>query len=183
MRIETLNDVQIVRRIGTTEPCEVMGYGPAKACVSRRQLLRVGLATGVLLVIGGCTSFRGSGSDLEKAHRDLQGTLEGIAKDDEQQTELASIARRIEYRCRELTQEHDKFRERFNELSRQRETSSAELSALVEGFSERRTQQRDALLHLQDELRLALTQAEWSEAVYALKKIKSARSRPPAGGA
>jgi septal ring factor EnvC (AmiA/AmiB activator) len=166
----------------TAYPCETSESDSNKASVSRRELLRAGLAAAALLVVAGCTSFRSSPNDLDKAYRNLQDTLDDIAEDDKQQAQLASIARRIGNRCRELTQEHDEFRERFDALSRKRKTDSAELSALTEGFARRRTKQRDELLSLQDELRRELTQDEWILAAEALTVKQAAYARPSVGG-
>ncbi len=147
--------------------------------VSRRQAIRIGLATASLLVLSSCQSPKGSGADLDKAHRSLRRTLDNIAGDDNQQARLASIARRIENRSRELVEEHDEFRARFDALSRDRDTTAAELDELVSEIAGRRTAQRNELLHLQDELRAELTAEEWAEAVKVLTQTKHAIARPP----
>ena len=148
--------------------------------VSRREFLRVAMAAAALLALGGCATFRGS-SALDKAYSDLQETLDDIAEDDVRQGRLASIARRIENRCRELTQEHDEFREQFHTLSRNRDTASADLSEVVDGFTARRTQQRNELLRMQDELRNELTEKEWALALESLNETQEAYTRPTVG--
>ena len=173
---------EIRRPFSTAYPCAASEPDANNASVSRRKLLRVGLAAAALLVVAGCTSFRGTTNDLDKAYRNLQDTLDGIAEDDKQQAQLASIARRIDNRCRELTQEHDEFRERFDALSRQRKTDSADLYALTDDFVRRRTQQRNELLSLQDELRRELTEDEWILAAEALTAKQAAYARPSVGG-
>ena len=163
---------------GTTESGESPSGVPP---VSRREFLRVATAAAALLALGGCATFRGS-SALDKAYSDLQETLEDIAEDDDvRQSRLASIGRRIENRCRELTQEHDEFREQFHTLSRNRDTASADLSEVVGGFTARRTQQRNELLRMQDELRNELTEKEWALAVEPLNETQEAYTRPTVG--
>jgi hypothetical protein len=173
---------EIMRPSSTVYPGETSQSDSNKESVSRRQLLRAGLATAVLLVLAGCSSFRGSANDLDKAYRNLQDTLDDIAEDDKQQAQLASIARRINNRCRELIQEHDEYRERFDALSRKHNTDAAELYALTEGFTSRRTKQRNELFRLQDELRRELTEDEWLLAAEALAVKQAAYSRPSVGG-
>ena len=97
--------------------------------VSRREALRVGLAAASLLVLWGCQSSRGSQADLDEAHRSLRRTLDTIAEDDHRQARLASIARRIGNRSRDLVQEHDEFRARLDALS-----LGGGLSSSSEGF-------------------------------------------------
>ena len=147
--------------------------------VSRREALRVGLAAASLLVLWGCQSSKGSRADLDKAHRSLRRTLDNIAEDDHRQARLASIARRIENRSKELVEEHDEFRARFDALSRDRETTEAQLEELVSAFGSRRTSQRNDLMHLQDELRAELTAEEWVQAVESLTQTQQAYARPP----
>jgi len=147
--------------------------------VSRREAMRVGLAAASLLVVWGCQSLKGSRADLDKAHRSLRRTLDNIAEDDHRQARLASIARRIENRSRELVEEYDEFRASFDALSRDRETTQTQLQELVSVFTDRRTTQRNSLLYLQDELRAELTSEEWDQAVEALLETKRALARPP----
>ena len=145
--------------------------------VSRRDILRVGLATASLLLLSGCQSA--SKTDLDNANRSLRRTLDDIAGDDHQEARLASIARRIQNRSRDLVEEHDEFRARFDALTRDRDTTDARLDELIGDFAERRTAHRNELLHLQDELRAELTAEQWAEAVEALTRTKRAIARPP----
>ena len=149
--------------------------------LDRREALRIALATSALLLVSGCGSFRKSESSLDKAYRDLQETLDDIAADDIRQDRLVSIAQQIEKRCQALTREHDEFRQQFDALSRQRDTTSSELTELAEGFATRRTVERDELLRMQDELRAELTEAEWIKAVKALNEIQKANIRAKIG--
>jgi len=147
--------------------------------VSRREALRTWLATASLLVLSGCQSLKGSGADIEKAHRSLRRTLDDIADGELQEARLASIARRIENRSREFIEEHDEFRAMFDAVSRDRDTTDAQLEDLVGDFARRRTAHRNQLFQLQDELRAELTADEWTEAVEALTQTKQALARPP----
>ena len=52
----------------------------ADPVLSRRQALRMALATSALLVLEGCGTLRRS--DLDKARRDLLHTIAELAKDD-----------------------------------------------------------------------------------------------------
>lgn len=149
--------------------------------LNRREALRIALATSVLLLVAGCGSFRKSESSLDKAYSNLREALDEIAMDDSQQDRLIAIAQQIEDRCQALTREHDEFRQQFDALSRQRDTTSTELTALAEGFAARRTVERDELLRVQDELRAELTEAEWIEAVEALNQTQEAYARPEIG--
>jgi len=124
----------------------------AKSTVSRREFIRASLGAAALLALGGCATFRRS-SDLDKAYSNLQGTLDDLTDDEVRQSRLASIARRIENRCREV----------------------------VESFAARRTKQRNELFVLQDELRRELTEEEWASAVEALNKTREAYTRPKVG--
>ena len=148
--------------------------------VSRREFLRIGLATATLVVVAGCGSLRRK-SDLDKAYQNLQNTLNSIAKDDAEQARLASLSQRIVDQCRALTKEHDEFRRKFDALSRQRDTKSTELDGLVDSFKTRRTQHRDAILRLQDDLRRELTEEEWTKAVEVLNEKAAAFKRSNVG--
>ena len=148
--------------------------------ISRRDALRIGLASAALFAISGCAIFGGSKTDLDKALSTLQKTLEGFGEDEVRQSKLISIARRIENRCRELIQEHEEFSATFEKLSIKRETTSGQLNEFVDGFTTRRTEQRNAILRLQDDLRLELSEEEWIEAVRALNSTQEAMARPRA---
>ena len=154
------------------------GFGVAAAGVNRREFLNVGLAGAALLALTGCATFQGSKkSDLDKATTDLRKLLEGFEGDGARQARLASIGHRIENRCREVIELKTDFTQRFADLSRRRETPSAELKALVEDFSVRRATYRKELLGVQDELRQALTREEWDQAVQVLNSGLDAFSR------
>ena len=150
--------------------------------LDRREALRIALATSALLLVSGCGSFRKSDSSLDKAYLNLQETLDDIATDDIRQDRLFSIARQIEKRCQELTREHDEIHQQFDALSRKRDTTSFELTELMEGFATRSTVERDELLRMQDELRAELTEQEWTVAVEALDQTREAYTRPQIGG-
>ena len=144
------------------------GADASASNVSRREFLNVGLAAAALGLLMGCAKFRRSQSDLDVAISDLRKTLDGFEGDGARQAHLASLGRRIENRCREVTEEFFDVRQRLDVLSRQQETSSAELNALVEDFATRRVKYRDELLGVQDELRKALTKEEWDQTVQVL---------------
>lgn len=126
--------------------------------IGRRDALRIGLASAALFAISGCAIFKGSKSDMDKALEGLQETLDGFGEDEVRQSKLTSIARRIENRCRELIQEHEEFSDTFDKLSIKRGTTSNQLHEFVNGFASRRTEQRNSILRLQDELRLELNE-------------------------
>jgi len=153
----------------------------AASTVSRREALRIALAASAMLLIAGCGMFRKSDSDLDKAFSNLRATLDEIAADADQQEHLIAIAGQIETACRALTDEHDAFVEQFEGDARQRDVSSSALEQVVEGFAERRTEHRNQLLVLQDELRAELTEQEWTLAVEALNHTQEAYTRPKVG--
>jgi len=144
------------------------GFGVAALDVNRREFLTVGLAGAALLALTGCATFRGSKSDLEQATTDLRNLLEGFEGDGARQARLASIGHRIENRCQEVIDLKSDFIRRMGDLSRNRETPSSVLASLVEDFSVRRVKYREELLGVQEELREALTDAEWDQAVQVL---------------
>ena len=147
--------------------------------VSRREVIRVGLAAASLLDLWSCQSTKGSQADLVKAHRNLRSTLDHMTEDELREARLASIARRIENRSMELVEEHDEFRDMFDALVRDRGTTQMQLKELISAFGRRRTEQRNGLLQVQDELRAELTPEEWTEAVEVLTQTKRALVRPP----
>ena len=162
---------------GSSETAGVAGFGTAASAFSRREFFNAAMAAAALLALSGCASFRGSKSDLDKATTDLRNLLEGFEGDGARQAWLASIGRRIENRCREVIELKSDFTRRLGDLSRRRETPSSELTALVDDFSVRRARYREELLGVQDELRQALTQAEWDQAVQVLNSGADAFSR------
>jgi outer membrane murein-binding lipoprotein Lpp len=157
------------------------GSDVALSTISRRETLRITLAASALLLVAGCSMFRKSDSDLDKAFSNLRATLDEIATDTDQQERLIAIAGQIETACRGLTDEHDAFVEQFEGDARQRDISSSALEQVVEGFAERRTEHRNQLLVLQDELRAELTEQEWAMALEALNQTQEAYTRPKVG--
>ena len=154
------------------------GFEAMSPGVNRREFMNVGLGVAALLALTGCGTFRGSKkSDLDQATTDLRKLLAGFEGDGPRQARLASIGHRIENRCREVIELKTDFIQRLAALSRQRETPSAELTALVEDFSVRRATYRKELLGVQDELRQALTREEWDQAVQVLNSGLDAFSR------
>lgn len=149
--------------------------------LSRREALRISLASSALLLITGCSSLRKSESEQDKAFRKLRSTLDSLAGDTEQQARLISIAERIERTSRDLIIEHDDFLEQFEGAARKRETESATLATIVAGFDKRRARQRNDLLQIQDELRAELTEQEWALAIEALNRKTEAIKRPQIG--
>ena len=150
------------------EPIADSGFETAETGVNRREFFNVGLAGAALLALSGCASFRGSKSDLDKATTDLRKLLESFGGDGARQARLASIGHRIENRCQEVIELKSDFIRRMGDHSRRRETPSTELTALVDDFSVRRVTYREELLGVQDELRQALTEEEWDQAVQVL---------------
>ena len=144
------------------------GFEAAASGVNRREFFNIGLAGAAMLALSGCATFRGSKSELDKATTDLRKLLESFGGDGARQARLAAIGHRIENRCQEAIELKLDFIRRMGDLSRRRETPSAELSALVDDFTIRRVKYREELFGVQDELRQSLTQAEWDQAVQIL---------------
>ena len=168
----------ITKACSSSKPSAGHGFEAAAPGVNRRQFLNIGLSSAALLALSGCASVRGpKKSDLDKATTDLRILLEGFEGDAARQARLASIGHRIENRCREVVELKSDFIRRLGDLSRRRETPSSELTALVEDFSVRRVRYREELLGVQDELRQALTKAEWDQAVQVLNSGADAFSR------
>ncbi len=133
--------------------------------INRRQL--VGLAAASLLVVTGCSTFRRS-SDLEKQRDKLKNLLDEIAENHGEQVRLASIARRIEIRARELVSESQEFIGSFDSLMSTRDVTEAQLRWAINSYSGRRKWLRNDLLQLQDELHQSLEPDEWAEVVEIL---------------
>ena len=164
-----------------TKTREQPGLDDVVSTISRRDTLRITLAASALLLVAGCGMFRKSDSDLDKAFSNLTATLDEIATDADQQERLVSIAEQIEAACRALTDEHDAFVEQFEGEARQRDTSSSDLEQVVEKFAADRTEQRNRVLALQEDLRAELTKQEWTVAVEALNQTQEAYARPKIG--
>jgi hypothetical protein len=153
------------------------GFETATPGLNRREFFNVGLAAVAMLALSGCASIRGSKNELDKATTDLRNLLESFEGDGARRARLASIGHRIENRCREVIELKAEFVRRMGDLSRQRETPSSELTALVDDFSVRRVKYREELLGVQDELRQALTKEEWDQAVQVLNSGVDAFSK------
>ena len=153
---------------GSNEPSVGSGFEATSPGVSRREFFNVSLAAAALLALSGCASFRGSKSDLDEATTDLRNLLEEFEGDSARQARLAAIGLRIENRCQEVIELKSDFIRRMTDLSRRRETPSAELNKLVEDFTIRRVKYREELLGVQEELHQSLTKAEWDQAVQVL---------------
>ena len=144
--------------------------------LSRREALRIGLATASLFVVSGCQVF-GSTSELESARNELMQSLEALGRDDVQEVGLLSIARQIASNTRVLVDEHDAFLSDFDRLTRNRDVSESDLQRLADLFSTRRVELRNGLFRLQDELRAEMTADEWTVVVKALnRKADAART-------
>lgn len=147
--------------------------------LSRRQALRMALATSALLVLEGCGTLRRS--DLDKARRDLLHTIAELAKDDEREDVLRSIGQRIADAAFELYDESEAFIERFDKQSKDRDISADQIQNTVNRFELRRVELRRNVLEAQDDLRRELTREEWAQAVQALNRKAKAVSPPLPG--
>ena len=154
-----------------------LGFETMSSGISRRDFLTVSLAAAALLALTGCASFQSSKNNFDQATTDLRDLLDGFEGDGDRQARLASMGHRIENRCREVIELKSDFTQRLHALSRRRETPSSEPTALVEDFTVRRVRYREELLGVQDELRQALTRAEWDQAVQVLNSGADAFSR------
>ena len=146
--------------------------------LSRRAVLRVGVAAASLSLLSGCQVF-GAPSELEAARSELVQALEALDRNDAQEVRLMTIARQISSNARVLVDEHDAFLADFDRLTRNRDVSEPDLQRFAELFSARRLAMRDGLLLLQDELRAELTDEEWTRVVAALNKKANAAKIDP----
>ena len=147
--------------------------------VSRRDALRVSLASAALLVVAGCQAGGRSIAQLESASKELRKTIEGMSENDVERVRLASIARRLEARSRELLVDYREFQDDFDTLSINRDVSSSELSRMTDEYQARRIAGRNDLLRLQDDLRAELTADEWDEVVDVLNRKAQSIARTP----
>jgi hypothetical protein len=150
-----------------------IGQDSATGRISRREALRIGLATASLLFVSACQSFTAfprRRSDFDSASADLNEKLDEVATDEVERARLASIARRLEAKARELITDYEEFQANLDALSIERQISSADLRRLGQEFEVRRIALRNDLLWLQDELRAELTEAEWDRVVTALNR-------------
>ena len=106
-------------------------------------------------------------SDLDTAVSELNDLLNEASIDGES-TLLVSIANKIETSARELAAEHKAFIDNFDQLLSNHDTTEVKLKQTVKAYATRRRQQRDGLLHLQDELHAAMTPDEWDRVVQVL---------------
>ena len=134
--------------------------------LSRRQALK--LAAASVLLVAGCATFR-QGSDLDAAMSDLDGILNDIARNGKQ-VWLASIARRIGIRARDLVAEHQEFVDSFDRLLSERDVTEAQLKQMIEAHVKRRERLRNDLLRLQDELHASMTPDDWAKVVQVLNR-------------
>ncbi len=146
--------------------------------VSRRDALRVSLASAALLVVAGCQAG-GRSKQLESASEELRRTIKGMSENDVERVRLASIARRLEARSRELLVDYREFQADFDTLSINRDVSSSELSRMTDEYQARRIAGRNDLLRLQDDLRAELTADEWDEVVDVLNRKAQSIARTP----
>lgn len=138
--------------------------------LSRRQALK--LAAASVLLVAGCATFR-QGSDLDAAMSDLDGILNDIARNGKQ-VWLASIARRIGIRARDLVAEHQEFVDSFDRLLSERDVTEAQLKQMIEAHVKRRERLRNDLLRLQDELHASMTPDDWAKVVQVLNRTGKA---------
>ena len=117
----------------------------------------------------------GGRTDFETAVNQLYGLLSD-SDVPENRERLVSIASRIEIKARELIAEHSAFTDSFEKLLLDFNTSVLRLNDLVETHQDRRRVLRDELLHLQDELRLAMSPEEWLTVLDALNEASEAIS-------
>ena len=154
---------------GEARPDEISGLDHAMSELSRRDFLNAGLTAAVLIALTGCASYSTSQSTVDRAITDLRNTIKGFGGDELRRARLASLARRIENRCRDIIADYSDFRLKMDTDSRRRETPSADLKALAERFIERRTKFRRDVFGIQDELRRELTKTEWRQVAMVLK--------------
>jgi hypothetical protein len=153
-------------RLVTGQPAEAHVLPEATASgQSRREFVGAGLAVAALLALPGCASLRGSKSELDRAIADLHERLGGFQGDAARQAQLAALGLRIENRCREVIALRSDFIQRLDALSRLRDTPSTELGGLIDEYLARRVEWRQELFGVQDELRQALSKAEWDQVV------------------
>ena len=138
------------------------------ADLNRRQLLRLAVAS--LAVLAGCATARRH-SSLDGYHEELRQLLEGFARGPGNETDLASIARRIEMRSAELVAEQQEFYDTLDRQLKAREVTQETLEQTIEGYSSRRALLRNDLLALQDELHEALGAEEWRQALEVLNRM------------
>lgn len=138
--------------------------------LSRRQALRVGLATAALLWLEACTTTNPSSDGLSSAHQHLQQTLADIADNEAQLETLTAIATDIEAQGEQLLAAHQAFLVAFDRLSLERNTESQVLLDLATDYNIEMTRQREALLRAQFAMREELEEDDWAAVVRALNR-------------
>jgi hypothetical protein len=120
-----------------------------------------------MLVAAGCTRVRPE-SDLDAAMSDLNQLIDEMGDNEQQRVTL--IVQRIQASARELADEHRTFTDTFDRLLRTYDATEAQLTRLIDTYNNRRTLMRNDLLHLQDELHIAMTPEDWAEVVRVLNR-------------
>ena len=138
--------------------------------IDRRSFI-ISLAASALLVVSGCATLRRE-SEIDAAFADLEALLK--ASDEGDLNEVTSIVERIQAGSRKLLDTHETFLAQFNEGAIDRTVSSDDLNKLVDDYLEQRKEQRDDLLHLQDDLHTALPEDTWPEVREVLNRRTTA---------
>ena len=133
--------------------------------LDRRWFLKLAVAS--MLVVTACTNTR-HGSDLDAAMSELEQLIDDMDPDDQQR--VTTIAQRIRASARELADEHRTFTGNFDHLLSTYDTTEAKLEQLIVDYGKRRTQMRDDLLRLQDQLHTAMAPEDWAEVVRVLNR-------------
>jgi septal ring factor EnvC (AmiA/AmiB activator) len=148
--------------------------------LSRRTILKAGLASAALLLVQGCSVF-GSSDELDEAFAQLRSKLLDLEKNTDQESRLIKISKDIEQSCQQMTDEHNQFRASFENSLNDRKVSNDELENLINDFKYRRNKHRDALFAHQDALRAELSEEEWQRVSKSLNQAGKAYTRPTIG--
>ena len=148
--------------------------------LSRRTILKTGLASAALLLVQGCSVF-GGGDELDEAFTQLRNRLIDLEKNTDQESRLIRISKDIEQSCHQMVDEHNQFRASFENLLNDRKVGNDELQTLTNDFKYRRNKHRDALFAHQDALRAELSEEEWKGVSKSLNQAGKAYTRPPIG--
>lgn len=138
--------------------------------IDRREFI-IGLSTSAIVLVSGCATFRRD-SEIEAAFADLEELLHSAAADDADK--VVSIAEQMKSESRVLLDTHATFVANFNDTAADRTATQDDLNTLVDGYLTQRKTQRDALLHLQDELHAALPADVWTEVLDVLNRKSQA---------
>ena len=142
--------------------------------MNRRGFLVAVSATALLLVTA-CATFRRE-SEVDAAFADLEALLNSAGGSDPD--EIAAIAERMKTATRALLDTHKTFMKEFNEQAADRNVTPDDLDALLDDYLVSRKTQRDALLHMQDELHAAIPADAWPE----IQRVLNRKSQAIAGG-